>query len=275
MSDAIETASKAHFPNADVRTEISRRLTKVEQDNGVRIVFACESGSRAWGFASTDSDYDVRFVYVHPPEWYVRLTTARDVIEHPIVDEIDLGGWELRKALGLMQKSNGALLEWLDSPVVYQKDEQAFLELNSLADTSFVPVASYHHYRSLAYGKMKEAAPSLKSLCYALRTVLAAQWVVERSARPPMQFVDLVNALVTDSQERAIVCELIEKKSSSLEKAALDDSSEINQFVERRFKRVLAQEPGSHVQVTGRAFDSVLRKILERTWNMSFEAGRP
>jgi predicted nucleotidyltransferase len=102
--------------------EVRRRLDQVEASEGVRILLAVESGSRAWGFPSRDSDYDVRFVYIHPPEWYLSVDAEfrRDVIERPILDEIDLSGWEIRKALLLFAKSNPPLLEWLASPLVYK-----------------------------------------------------------------------------------------------------------------------------------------------------------
>ncbi|MEM6906851.1 MAG: nucleotidyltransferase domain-containing protein, partial [Pseudomonadota bacterium] len=100
-----------------MRAEIMAKLTGIERDFGVRILFAIESGSRAWGFPSPDSDYDVRFVYVHPTDWYLSLTPGRDVIELPIRDDLDIGGWDLRKALNLLLKPNPVMLEWLSSPI--------------------------------------------------------------------------------------------------------------------------------------------------------------
>lgn len=94
----------------------------IEAEFNVRVLYACESGSRGWGFASPDSDYDVRFIYVHPLPWYLKVSVQRDVIEVPISDELDINGWELRKALGLLKKGNATLIEWLDSPVVYRAD---------------------------------------------------------------------------------------------------------------------------------------------------------
>ena len=103
----------------EMREEIMAKLAGVESDFGVRILFAIESGSRAWGFPSPDSDYDVRFVYVHPMDRYLRLTPGRDVIELPIKDDLDIGGWDLRKALNLLLKPSPVMLEWLSSPIWY------------------------------------------------------------------------------------------------------------------------------------------------------------
>jgi predicted nucleotidyltransferase len=118
--------------------EIGRRLRRVEQDHAVRVLFACESGSRAWGFPSRNSDYDVRFIYIRPEDWYlsIDLERRRDVIELPIEDEFDINGWDVRKALKLFVKSNPPLLEWLNSPVVYLEHGTLASSLREL-DTGF------------------------------------------------------------------------------------------------------------------------------------------
>lgn len=103
-----------------IRARIDTTLVDLEIRENIRILWAVESGSRAWGFPSPDSDYDVRFVYVRPLEWYLSLNPGRDVVELPIVDELDVAGWDLRKALRLLVKANPALLEWLSSPIVYR-----------------------------------------------------------------------------------------------------------------------------------------------------------
>lgn len=108
-----------------IRERIIAEINVIERANDVRVLYACESGSRGWGFASPDSDYDVRFLYVHPLDWYLRVEPQRDVIEKPISDELDVSGWELRKALQLLHRSNPTLLEWLNSPVVYREDALA------------------------------------------------------------------------------------------------------------------------------------------------------
>src|SRR6201990_2789542 len=112
--------------NNDVHQRVRDALAQVEAERHVRVLYACESGSRAWGFASRDSDYDVRFLYVHEPDWYLSVQDRRDVIEEPLSDELDVSGWELRKALRLLRKSNPPLLEWLKSPFVYGCDPAFF-----------------------------------------------------------------------------------------------------------------------------------------------------
>ena len=94
----------------------------IEREQDTRLLFAVESGSRAWGFASPDSDYDVRFVYKRGMREYVRMREQRDVIELPIIGDLDINGWDIVKALTQFRKSNPSLLEWLHSPIVYREN---------------------------------------------------------------------------------------------------------------------------------------------------------
>jgi uncharacterized protein len=135
---------------------IQAKLTELETSRGVRVLFACESGSRAWGFASPDSDYDVRFIYTGPAASYLTVHAARDVIEEPVNAELDVSGWDLRKALGLLAKSNPPLLEWLDSPIVYRQDEAFVARFRALATAWFDPRASGHHYANMARNNYRE-----------------------------------------------------------------------------------------------------------------------
>ena len=125
-----------------MRARVLAELERLERERNVKVLYACESGSRAWGFASPDSDYDVRFVYVEKPDWFVQVDAPRDVIERPLDDALDVSGWELRKTLGLLRKSNPTLLEWLDSPLVYRQEDQATARLRELAEHFYSPPAA-------------------------------------------------------------------------------------------------------------------------------------
>jgi predicted nucleotidyltransferase len=130
-----------------VKQEIIKCLDQIERDEDVRIFYACESGSRAWGFESTDSDWDVRFIYVHPRDWYltIDIEEKRDVIERPINDELDISGWDLRKALKLLRKSNPPLLEWLSSPIVYKEAGTVAEQLRGAVAECSSPISAFHH----------------------------------------------------------------------------------------------------------------------------------
>ena len=171
---------------------IVNKLNEIEQKENIKILLAVESGSRAWGFASTGSDYDVRFIYVRKPEHYLRLEKTRDVIELPINDELDINGWDLDKTLRLLYKSNPTLFEWFSSPVVYRKT--GFSDrIAPLLKEYFTPSNSIYHYLGtaksnyVAYIRGKEEVKA-KKYFYALRPLLVCRWIIKRQCPPPILF---------------------------------------------------------------------------------------
>ncbi|HMW61950.1 MAG TPA: nucleotidyltransferase domain-containing protein, partial [Leptospiraceae bacterium] len=140
----------------DIVNTVQNRLTSIEVEHNVEILFAIESGSRAWGFASEDSDYDVRFIYRHPIPWYLNILPKRDVIEYPIVDIMDYSGWDLRKAFFLANKSNPVLFEWLQSPIVYRKNDRFFDSFFPAAMAYFSPISTVYHYLHMATNNYRE-----------------------------------------------------------------------------------------------------------------------
>ncbi|SMG44630.1 nucleotidyltransferase domain-containing protein [Cedecea sp. NFIX57] len=202
--------------DAAMRERVRHQLEEVERRFGVRVLYACESGSRAWGFASPDSDYDVRFLYVHAPEWYLRVEAGRDVIELPIDDELDVCGWEWRKTLGLLKGANPTLIEWLDSPIVYQQDETVIAGLKAQVPGWFSPLRARWHYYSMARknfrGYLQGDEVRLKKYFYVLRPLLAVRWVEEGKGVPPMRFAELLAGSNLDASLRQEVDELLEIK---------------------------------------------------------------
>lgn len=175
--------------------QILQQLNAIEQKYGVNILLACETGSRAWGFPSPDSDYDVRFIYMHPLDWYLSIEDKKDTIEY-MAGELDLVGWDIRKSLHLFRKSNAALLERIQSPMVYKQQGDFREQLSRLAPDYFSRRAGLHHYLSMAFKYYKACAleeeVKLKSYFYMLRTTLASLWIVEKRSIPPLAFGDLV-----------------------------------------------------------------------------------
>lgn len=196
-------------------------MTSVAREHQIKIIYACESGSRAWGFPSPDSDYDVRFVYVHPWNWYLTLEEDRDVIDLPLEDSsaglLDLGGWDLRKTLRLLRKSNPVIWEWLQSPVCYQAEQtRHFRELRSVFDPFYSPIAACHHYLSLCRNTMNQAlsGPSvkIKKYFYMLRPLLAASWIARYHTIPPMQLALLLQLLDDQPEIKNCIVDLQKRK---------------------------------------------------------------
>lgn len=212
---------------------ILEKLKAIEYQFDVRILCACESGSRAWGFASPDSDYDVRFVYVHKTDYYLSIDDLRDVIEVPINDVLDINGWELRKALRLFRKSNAPLYEWLQSPIVYAADPTFVSEIKALMPRHFSPRAGMHHYLSMAKGvfesELSGEMVKLKRYFYALRPVLAAKWIADIKSVPPMDFKSL--SVLMPEQISKLVDELILIKARVDESFMLERNFAINAFI--------------------------------------------
>ena len=212
---------------------IKNKLVEIENEFDVRILFACESGSRAWGFASPDSDFDVRFVYVHNMDFYLSIDDSRDVIELDINDLLDINGWDLRKALRLFRGSNASLYEWLQSPIIYQKDEVFYETMMSMTPQYFSLRAGLHHYTSMArscYEKeLQGHTVRLKKYFYALRTILAAKWIVEKQEVPPMEFHILCTILRPEL--KATVDKLLAIKAEADEKYRIETVHPLNEFI--------------------------------------------
>jgi uncharacterized protein len=225
-----------------VRAEILRRLQAAEIEHDVRILYACESGSRAWGFASPDSDYDVRFIYVRRPEWYLSfdIERRRDVIEYPITDEIDCGGLDIRKALHLLTRTNGALMEWLNSPVRYIETGSFAESLRALAPRVMNPVALCYHYSHMARGNAREylftQQVRLKKYFYVLRPLLAIRYIQQGMGVPPVEFERLLDSVLPESL-RPSIDRLLELKRNTEELGMGAQVPEINQFIEQELER--------------------------------------
>jgi len=209
-----------------------------EKEHDVRIVYACESGSRAWGFASPDSDYDVRFLYAHNEDWYLRfdVESQRDVIEYPIIDEIDCGGWDIKKALYLLTRTNGALLEWLNSPIKYIESGDFASMLRQIAPQHINAIALCYHYSHMARGNAREYLfkdqVRLKKYFYVLRPLLAIRYIEAGLGVPPVEFEKLVDAVAPDVIKPGIEKLLILKRKTP-ELGTGDRIPEINTFIEQ------------------------------------------
>jgi uncharacterized protein len=249
-----------------VNTLVNEMLTRLERERHVRVLFAIESGSRAWGFASPDSDYDVRFVYVHQRDWYLSVEDGRDVLEVTNGD-LDVSGWDLRKALRLMRKSNPALLEWLHSPLVYREDRAFTHELRALARECWRPEKCFQHYFHMARGHWQKYLQGedvrLKKYLYVLRPLLACRWLEQGRGVVPVLFSTLVNAVLPEQDVRLAVANLLVKKQSSREAQVQPPDAVLHRFVERELARLqpvsvsYGPEPETALEPLNRLFQAV------------------
>lgn len=203
---------------------IDARLATLRRAHGVEIPLAIESGSRAWGFPSPDSDYDCRFIFVRTADDYLSLYPKRDVIETPLEGVLDVNGWDLAKALKLLLKGNAVVVEWLTSPIIYSADQWFRDEFTALAARVANRDLVAHHYLHLgerqrhayfADGKQFR----LKKLFYALRPAAALRWLRTHPghAVAPMHFPTLIANCEAPSDVRALVDALIARKAVTRE----------------------------------------------------------
>ncbi|WP_111875715.1 nucleotidyltransferase domain-containing protein [Paracidovorax anthurii] len=271
MQQPEELLRSAHPVEPHMRAQVMQHLRAIEATHGVTVLFACESGSRGWGFASPDSDYDVRFIYVHRLPWYLTVVPGRDVIELPISGDLDINGWDLRKALGLMRESNPTLLEWLCSPIVYREEAGTMARFRALAAQVFSNAKVWHHYASMAKKNFREHLQAeevrYKKYLYVLRPLLAARWVRSLPGVPPMRFAALAQQTLDATRDAALIAEinaLLEVKMRAGEAATSPRWPGIHAFIEAELARNAA-EPVQALPAPGHgALDALLHDTVLR-----------
>lgn len=252
--------------------EIKNELSRLEERDDVKILYAVESGSRAWGFASTDSDWDVRYLYVHRLDWYLRIDEGRDSQEEILPNDIDLAGWELKKALRLFRKSNPPLLEWLRSPIVYLEQFSTVARLRELSGKYFNPKSCLYHYLSMAKGNfrdyLKTEQVTTKKYFYVLRPVLACDWIKETDTMPPTEFRALVESQVKDEKIKTEIEELLARKMAGEELKQEPKIEILNDFLERKIEfygdYVNRIEPPEKPDTA--ALDELFKETLYEVW---------
>ncbi|MBQ7916322.1 MAG: nucleotidyltransferase domain-containing protein [Firmicutes bacterium] len=229
---------------------IQEKLDEIERRENVIILHCVESGSRAWGFASPDSDYDVRFIYVRPLEYYLRLEPTRDVIEWQLDDTLDINGWDLQKALRLLHRSNPTLFEWYNSPIVYRTTPQ-WKQIAEHMEKYFSEKSSLYHYLSTAKSNYREYLKGkevkLKKYFYVLRPLLACKWIVERQTPPPMLFESLADACL-EEKIRPEVDRLLELKRNTSELGLGKRIDVINEYLDHsieEMEQIIKELPNS------------------------------
>jgi predicted nucleotidyltransferase len=259
----------------DMRARIVAELEATKQREGVRILFAIESGSRAWGFPSPDSDYDVRFVYARPADWYLSVTPGRDVVELPVQDVLDINGWDIKKALRLLLKPNPVALEWLSSPLRYEWQEVICQRLIEFSRKVAHGPACLHHYLHLGGRQWTvyiEGKPlvNLKKYFYVVRPAMAARWIgMHPDLPPPMNFHELQAGIALPGELASELETLLQRKSLSKELGEAPRIPIIDEFITAEF--ALAQqavrEPRAASGDLEHQANALFRSIVKESWS--------
>lgn len=254
--------------------EIKNELVRLEGEHDIKILLAVESGSRAWGFASTDSDWDVRYIYVHRQDWYLRIDQHKDSQEEILPNDIDLSGWELRKALGLFRKSNPPLLEWLRSPIIYLEQFSTADKLRDLSEKYFNPRSCMYHYLSMAKGNFNEFLKDrdlvkIKKYFYVLRPVLACEWIENQKSFPPIEFDRLVESEVEDPAVKEAIDSLLIRKIAGEELTEEPRVDVLNDMLASKIKYFseLVGEIDTVDKPQTEVLDDLFRQTLREVWN--------
>ncbi len=267
------TQSVFHI-DPEYRTAIMDELRGIEAREEVKILFAIESGSRAWGFPSPDSDYDARFVYVRKPDWYLSLTPGRDVIELPIDDLLDINGWDIHKALNLLMKSNPVMLEWLSSPIHYMWDADICSRLTAFSRQVSHAAACIYHYRSVAAKQWDrhvegKDAINLKKYFYILRPALVLRWIrLHPDIIPPMNFPALMAGTDLPPEITTQIDSLLARKRAAKETGLSARWPDIDAFIQSQlawgFDHAKDFKPGRKDKLDDA--NALFRNIVKSTW---------
>ncbi len=217
---------------------ILQTLNEIENDHDIKILFACESGSRAWGYAHEASDYDVRFIYIHPPAWYLSIDPKRDFIELPVTDKLDVSGWELQKSLKLYRKSNPTILEWIHSSIVYAQPYNTVEKLRKHTNDIFSPVACIYHYLHMAQKNHRKEKKSItvKNYINILRPLLAASWIEKYRQFPPVDLMALIEKMIASEALKEEMKGFISGRMNG--ESTVLHNTDVTAFIEEEIQRL-------------------------------------
>ncbi len=252
-----------------MKKRIVEELRILEKEKGIKILMAVETGSRAWGFPSPDSDYDVRFIYQFPKNEYLKMRNLPEEI-HQMCDNrnLDFTGWELRKSFQLLWKSNASLLERINSPIVYINEENFKEELELFAKDYFLPQVGLYHYKGLGYKyfqKIKdEETYKLKDFFYALRAALACKWIMETKQSVPVYMPEMFSIMKSNLGFENEVVSLIDLKSNMPETYRHNRNDSILNFIDSVLKEAdVVEKLQSKQKNTSELLDDFLIKTFK------------
>ena len=252
--------------------EIKKELAGLELKHDVRIVYAVESGSRAWGFPSIDSDWDVRYIYVHRLDWYLTIDDKQDTQEVILPNDIDLAGWELKKSLRLFRRSNPPMLEWLRSPIIYLEQFSTAEKLRELTTEYFNPKSCLHHYLHMAEGNYREYLQKphvrVKKYFYVLRPILACDWIRKTNNMAPMEFQKLLDSGIADANVKMEIQNLLSRKMAGEELKEEPRIQILNDFIEQKieFYNEFVKSIEKNLPADTKKLDDLFKQTIHEVW---------
>lgn len=226
-------------------------LNDIEDKNKIKILYACETGSRAWGFPSPDSDYDVRFIYMHKRDWYLSLRHKKDTVEY-MDGDMDVTGWDVKKCLLLLKKSNAPLIERFQSPIVYAEEKKFAEPFKRLIENHYSRIAVFYHHHSMAikfWEDLKDKKEiKLKSFFYLVRSLLSCNWIIESSSVLPMDIFGLMEKI--DTEIRSRLKELIKLKAGVDEKFSYPKDEWMQSWIEEMWRKLEASKNNLSISET-------------------------
>lgn len=213
------------------------KIREIEEKEHIKVLHVIESGSRAWGFASPDSDYDMRFIYMRDQDFYLSLRDTKDFIDWELNEVLDINGWDLKKALQHFHKSNATIFEWSNSPVVYYTTDVWKKIYSDVAWKYFACKLALYHYYGTAnknyHEYLKDDMAKYKKYFYVLRPLLACKWIEEKRCPPPVRFDELVRSVLEDHMKAAVE-DLLGKKVKMSEAGQAPKIEVINRYIEEK-----------------------------------------
>lgn len=216
---------------------VRMKIKEIEAKENIRVLHVIESGSRAWGLASPDSDYDVRFIYVRDRNFYLSLRENKDFIDWELNEVLDINGWDIKKVLQHFHKSNATLFEWSNSPVVYYTTDEWKKLYDEVAGKYFACKSSMYHYYGTAnknyHEYLMEDMVKYKKYFYVLRPILACKWIEEKKCPPPVLFDELFDSVLEEDM-KPVIADLLTKKVQMSESDKAPKIEKVNQYVEEK-----------------------------------------
>ncbi len=230
-----------------MKEQVKKVISDFEEEQNIRVLYACESGSRAWGFASPDSDYDIRFIYAHSKDWYLRLEDKTDFIDTFLPGDLDLSGWDLAKTLRLFSTCNLSLNEWLGSPVKYYGVKNFNDELQGFIPEFFNPKKAMHHYLSMAkkvYAQNNDKGLiGIKKFFYVIRPLFCCAWIERENNMPPTEFQTMLEEGLAPNEIVSQIVEIRTRKETAIEGHKIEIDASIQQWIRKQIAHFEQHSP--------------------------------